>query len=447
MNEAPDTRRSRRKHEIRQHRAVTLAPIGQLLPGLPQFFLGHRIVGALGLISCFAGLAAILVLVVGFLVDRRIGLGWATQEGPLTVILVVAFVLGLVWVALGIHLAVVVWNRKPRESHRALRSALVVLVAALQLIMGGTIAYYANLQREFVGSLFPTAAPTVTEPQSNDAIQPPPLPPPPAPEGRVNILMLGGDAGEGRWGLRPDSISVVSVDLATAQTTIIGVPRNLQLAPFSEGSPLYGPWPNGYDCGASCLISYLYTYASGRPGLYPGAANPGVEATRDAVEGVLGIEIPYAILIDMQGFTDLIDAIGGIDLCVSDRILSDSGAEVIVEAGCQHMDGATALTYSRARHDSDDYGRMTKQRAVQEALLAQADPITVLQNFQKLTSAGAEYIYTDIPQTQLGVLLDAALRGQGKSATTLELVPPKFSSVHPDFDAFHYAVKEVLGEE
>lgn len=431
--------------EARQHRSVKLAPLGQLLPGLTQFLLGRRIVGTLGLLSCLVGFVAVAVLAVGFLVDRRIGLGWATQETPLTVILVVALVLGLVWFVMGISLAVTLWRRKPREPGRVWRGALVVLVAGLQFALGGSVAYYANVQREFVNNLFPDAAPAVTVPQLSDRpIRTPPTPP--KPEGRVNILLLGGDAGPGRWGLRPDSISVVSLDLSTAQTTIIGVPRNLQQAPFVEDSPLYGPWPNGYDCGPKCLISYLFTYASGRPGLYPGAANPGVEATRDAVEGVLGIKIPYAVLIDMAGFTDLIDAIGGIDLCVPAEIWSDDHKKIIVKAGCQHMDGKTALTYSRARHDSDDYNRMTKQRAVQQALLTQADPLTVLQNFQKLTSAGAEYIYTDIPQTELGVLLDAALRGRGKPATTLELVPPKFSSVHPDFEAFHYAVKEALGE-
>src|SRR5690606_5759765 len=68
-------------------------------------------------------------------------------------------------------------------------------------------------------------------------------------DGRYNILLLGGDAGPDRLGLRPDSISVVSIEAATGAATIFGVPRNLEYSPFAAGSPLYGPFPNGYDCG------------------------------------------------------------------------------------------------------------------------------------------------------------------------------------------------------
>ena len=66
-------------------------------------------------------------------------------------------------------------------------------------------------------------------------------------DGRYNVLLLGGDAGADRTGLRPDSISVASIDAETGQTTIIGIPRNLYNAPFRKGSPLYGPYPDGYD--------------------------------------------------------------------------------------------------------------------------------------------------------------------------------------------------------
>lgn len=123
----------------------------------------------------------------------------------------------------------------------------------------------------------------------------------PVTAGRINILVLGGDAGPGRWDLRPDRISVASIDLDTASTTIIGIPRNLQRAPVSGDSPLRGPYPDGYNCGAQCRISFLYAYASLRPQLYPGSPQPGVEATCDAVEGVLGIDIQYAVLMDMGG--------------------------------------------------------------------------------------------------------------------------------------------------
>ena len=109
-----------------------------------------------------------------------------------------------------------------------------------------------------------------------------------APElhGVVNILLLGGDAGKNRWGLRPDSISVAHIDLDTGRVVMIGIPRNLQRAPFSDGSPMRGPWPKGFNCGNTCLINAIYTYATGHSYLYDdpkyAGRDPGVQAMREA---------------------------------------------------------------------------------------------------------------------------------------------------------------------
>src|SRR5690606_37321405 len=116
--------------------------------------------GVVGLISARIGALGVVALVLGFVVDRRIGFGWATQERPLTIILVVAATLGLVWFATGIHLAVTMWRDEPDGTHRPWISALVIVVAFTQLITTGAIAYYANVQREFISDLFPSTPPT-----------------------------------------------------------------------------------------------------------------------------------------------------------------------------------------------------------------------------------------------------------------------------------------------
>lgn len=144
---------------------------------------------------------------------------------------------------------------------------------------------------------------------------------------------------------------------------IFGIPRNMQRVPFAADSPLYGPFPNAYDCGVECLISYLYTYGEEHPELDPDAAaigsTPGVEATRDAVEGILGLTTQYYVLIDMQGSVRLIDALGGIDFDLRERLPieggEDSNGQPInvagwIEPGPQHMNGYTALWYARSRH-------------------------------------------------------------------------------------------------
>src|SRR5690606_31799800 len=135
------------------------------------------------------------------------------------------------------------------------------------------------------------------------------------------------------------------------------LPRNLEDVPFAEGSPLWEKFPDGYSCGSECLLNYLYSYGEVlHPELYPDAekinSSPGIEAVRDAVEGVLGLPIPYYVLIDMQGFSDLIDALGGIDITITERVPyganeGENGQHLppagYFEPGDYRMDGGTAL--------------------------------------------------------------------------------------------------------
>jgi len=276
-------------------------------------------------------------------------------------------------------------------------------------------------------------------------------------DGRYNILLLGGDAGPDRLGLRPDSISVASVDAETGAVVLIGIPRALYSVPFAEGSPLWDAYPDGYDCGDDCLIDYIYTYGEEHPDLYPEAeregSTPGVEAMRDAVEGVLGIPLQYYVLIDMQGFSDLVDALGGINIDVPERVAigantypdgSPAPPGGYIEAGPQHMDGGTALWYARSRYGVKDTDRMARQRQVQEALIAQADPATVVTRFGAIAAAGQEVVRTDIPQAMLSSFVGLAQRSTDHEVVSLDIVPPEFDNVNPDFDAIRARVQELL---
>src|SRR6185437_8487194 len=65
-------------------------------------------------------------------------------------------------------------------------------------------------------------------------------------DGRYNLLLLGGDAGSDRFGLRPDSMTLVSVDASSGRTVMFSFPRNLQNAPFPASSPMHRVFPNGF---------------------------------------------------------------------------------------------------------------------------------------------------------------------------------------------------------
>src|SRR5690606_11921482 len=107
----------------------------------------------------------------------------------------------------------------------------------------------------------------------------------------------------------------------------------------------------------------------------------GVEATKDAVSGATGLTVQFYVLVDMAGFEELIDALGGVTVTVDERLpiggdAQGNGVEGYIEPGTQHLDGFHALWFARSRYGSatGDYARMERQRELQAAMLAQLQP-------------------------------------------------------------------------
>jgi len=338
-------------------RAWWLTVLNLFVPGSAQVLAGNRRLGRFGLGATLVFWTLIVVAIVLAVFARGILLDIATNTWVLVAGVVLLAFYAVLWIVLTFDTLRLVRLVRVAPSARAFVAGLSVVALAA---VSGTAAY---------GAIAASAGIDLLQTVFAKGPSQPPI------DGRYNILLLGGDAGPDRQGMRPDSISVASVDAETGQVTLIGIPRNLEQVPFVEGSPLYEVLPNGYDCGSKCLIDYLYTYGElDWAYLYPDAeknnSSPGIEAMRDAVEGVLGITIPYYVLIDMQGFADLIDAMGGIDITVSERVPwgsneDENGNSIppagYFEPGEQHMDGATALNYARSRYATTDYARMQRQ--------------------------------------------------------------------------------------
>src|SRR5699024_6270182 len=101
-------------------------------------------------------------------------------------------------------------------------------------------------------------------------------------DGRSNVLILGADAGEGRTGLRPDAISVASINARTVNIVQSSIPRNLQNAQFAADTPLWDVYPDGDSGGDECIVNSLYTdLQQNHQDLYPDAENPSAEAMMD----------------------------------------------------------------------------------------------------------------------------------------------------------------------
>ena len=420
--------------QLRVRRAWWLVGLGILIPGSAQLLAGGHRLGRFGVGSTFVFWVLAVVTLLLYGLGRPLFLAIATNVIALFIIQLVLVFYAVLWVVLGLDtLRIIRLVRLPS----VMRGAVVAVSVVAMLITAGGIGYAANVTgatRGLLDTVF-----------SGGSIEPPI-------DGRYNILLLDGEAGPELLGLRPDSISVATIDAATGTTTMIGVPRNLEQVRFSDDSPLWGPFPDGYDCGDECLISFLYTYGEEHPELYPDAekdgSNPGIEAMRDAVEGVTGLELQYYTLIDMQGFSDLIDALGGIDITVSDAVtLGKNGDRPIgvIAAGAQHMDGATALWFARSRYNTTDYARMERQRQVQEAMLAQFEPANVLTKFQAVADAGAQVVKTDIPQGMLGEFVDLAAKARAIPVTSLELTPDSgVVTAHPDYVMIHALIEGAL---
>jgi LCP family protein required for cell wall assembly len=421
-------------------RGWTLVLLNILIPGSAQLLAGSRRLGRFGVGATFVLWAAGILALVLWFAARFVVLTIATNPIAILVFQAAIVFYVVLWIILTMDALRLVRLVRTGPTARGLIAAFAVLILVGVGSGAGWALVTTNAARGLIDQVF-----------SGGSIEEPI-------DGRYNILLLGGDAGADRVGLRPDSISVVSIDAATGAATIIGIPRNLQRVTFAEDSPLHAEFPTGYDCGPECLVSYLYTYGEEHPDLYPNAiaegSEPGIEAMRDAASSVTGLDLQYYVLIDMKGFRRLIDALGGIDIESTGRYPiggSDGSDEPYsepdgwIEPGQQHMDGKTALWYARSRHGTSDYDRMQRQRQVQEAILAQFEPANVITKFEKVASAGSKVVSTDIPGGMLAYFVELASKTRALPVEKLNLVPANgVNVIHPDFAAIHQMVDEAL---
>lgn len=426
---------------VMTRRGWWLVLLNVLLPGSAQVVAGDRRLGRVGLIATgLLWLAAIVLLLVYLLAPSTVYTLF-TQAGSLTAIQILLLVYAVLWIVLTLDTLRLVRLVKATPNARGWIAAFAVVVLVGLTTTAGYASVVAGSARGALDDIF-SAGPS----------QPPV-------DGRYNIMLLGGDAGPDRDGLRPDSMSVVSIDAATGKAVTIGLPRDLNPVPFPETSPLHALYPDGYGfndrCDVDvCQLNSIYTEVElYKPDLYPNAkkdkSEPGIEAMRDALEGATGLTIQYYVLIDMQGFADLIDALGGVNVTVSERIPIGgdenlNGVNEWIEPGDQHLDGFHAQWYARARHGSSDYDRMARQRQLQDAILKQVNPVNVVSKFQGIATAGAQVMKTDIPQSMLGYFVDLGMKTRALPVGQLELVPPTIDPIKPDYAQIHQLVQQAV---
>jgi LCP family protein required for cell wall assembly len=414
---------------IQFRRALTLTAMTLVMPGSAQLVMGNKRVGRIGVRIWLAFLAVGVVLAFLALTSRRTMLSLALDSRLLTLGKWVLIAGAIAWVALLID----AWRLgRPLELARNHRLWVAGLNSALCFVTAGTMFFAAHLvsvQNSFLGTVF--ASETVSKPEA----------------GRYNVLLLGGDSGPDRSGIRPDSLTVASIDKDSGRTVLIGLPRNLQDVPFPKGSVMRKQFPDGFN-GEGQYLNAINTWANDHASLFKDK-DPGLEATMGAVEEITGLKLNYYALVNMKGFSQLINAVGGVTLNVRERTaIGGIGSPIrgYIEAGEQKLTGDQALWYSRSRVQNDDFSRMGRQKCVMNAMLHQLSPQAVLLNVEKIAKSSKALLTTNIPRGDLDVFADLALKAKAQKVSTVSLVPPVIYTGSPDYDKVRRLVDQAVAK-
>jgi LCP family protein required for cell wall assembly len=268
------------------------------------------------------------------------------------------------------------------------------------------------------------------------------------------VLLLGGDGGEGREGVRTDTVIVASIATDTGETTLFSLPRNLQDLPFPADSPLAEVYPDGFDAGSESESLLNAVYRNGpaqHPDVLGPTDDPGADFLKLGVGEALGLDIDYFVLVNLDGFSRLVDALGGITVNVNYYvpINGDPGTgelpdDYIDPGPAQHMDGERALQFSRGRFGLTDYDRMARQRCMISAIIDAADPVTLLQRYQDLASTTQDIVSTDIPRSALDDFVDLAWLVKDTEVRSVVFDTSVIDPAYPDYNLMRGIVSDAL---
>jgi len=204
----------------------------------------------------------------------------------------------------------------------------------------------------------------------------------------VNFLLIGSDVRSGS-SFRTDTMIVAVLRPHDGQVSLISIPRDLWVSiPGWENQRINTAYQHGISVN----------YPGGGPGLL-----------RDTIQYNLGIRIDHMAMVDFDGFRNIIDTLGGVDVPVScpytdwhlinptlDPELESSWDLYTVNPGVIHMDGDLALWYARSRQRSSDFDRGRRQQEVLRAIFSQALKAGTLSHIPELYNNFKETIETDL---------------------------------------------------
>lgn len=433
-----------------------------LIPGLGQAYIGR---GRLAFILALPVLVLVGLGLAGWMT------GWATvarallAPGVLVGILVLDLAL-LGWRLFAIGHAGLSARRRPGTANLA----VIVLLLAATLVSHVWAGVIVTTADRTLGTIFGhgnPAGPVVghldREPESYgwDGTE------------RINFLLVGYDSAPGREEELTDTMMVVSVDPLARSAVMISVPRDTGFVPLPDRRI----YPDGVF---PAKLNELAATANADPQRWcpdlAVEADCGTKTLSQAVGLYLGITIHQVAWIDLLGFASLIDALGGVDLCLPGRLEDPTyggptwypKVGLVLEAGCAHYDGVHALAFARSRKGvmvmpdgsvvgQNDYLRAARQQEVLLSLQEKVRHANLLLDLPALMEAVGRTVSTDVPRGQAGDL--AALATLIDSASVervvlgrpdyvdLPLDPLRYYMIIPRREAIRAEMARILGDD
>ncbi|MEW6080203.1 MAG: LCP family protein [Bacillota bacterium] len=199
---------------------------------------------------------------------------------------------------------------------------------------------------------------------------------------RINVLVLGLDGGvNGKYTFgaqRTDTMMLLSLDPEMGSTGILSIPRDTRVQ--IPGRPAYEK------------INHAHAYG-------------GAQLAVDTIADFLDVPIHYFVRMDFQGFVEIVDALGGVEMVIErDMVYSDPEQDLYIniKAGQQVLDGKEALQFVRYREYTDaDIGRVKAQQRFIDALLAKFFSTRNVLKLPSLASDMSKYIDTNLQSKEI----------------------------------------------
>ena len=448
-------------------RCATLTIASTLLPGLGLAGARQRWAKILGVLLPIGFLGGLIWLAVRAVMNPEKAIGWITNTDFLFRALVVLIAAALGWACL---IALTHLITRPKGLTTTKRAIGAGLVIALTFIVSAPLAVgarYTLSQLQLLGSITGDDVTAGSRPNIDTNAENPWKDTP-----RLNILLLGADSTDtrikdagGSYTPRTDTIMVASIDTTTGDTTLIQIPRNLEHTPFPEGSKLAHLFPRGFRGAgdeAEWYVNALWekTVAGDHPDMVealgtPTPTYPGAEVLKQGIEGITGLHMHYFVLLNINGLEQLINAMGGVRVNINQK-LPIGGNETTGEKPSawlqpgpdQLLDGYHAMWYARGRYHvkGADFDRMARQSCLVNAVIKQADPLTMLTRYEGIAQASSDMIMTDIPRNVLSPVTQLAVKVKDASVSRLAFVNGEngFVSANPDFTLTRTRVHDAI---